>query len=84
MRGRSTEAAEIVVDADGRPTGALLENAAMDLVNAVVPKWTEAERLDAYAGTLRALNRVGLTGAHVMVGTRSCSTTCARSRRAAT
>ena len=41
----------------------------MDLVNAVVPKWTEAERLDAYARTLRALNRVGLTGAHVMVGT---------------
>ena len=41
------EAAEIVVDADGSPTGALLENAAMDLVNAVVPKWTEAERLDA-------------------------------------
>ena len=64
-----TEAAEIVVDPDGRPTGALLENAAMDLVHAVVPKWTEAERLDAYAGTLRALNRVGLTGAHVMVGT---------------
>jgi predicted amidohydrolase YtcJ len=63
------ESAEIVVDADGRPTGALLENAAMNLVNAVVPKWTEAQRLDAYASTLRALNRVGLTGAHVMVGT---------------
>ena len=63
------ESAEIVVDADGRPTGALLENAAMNLVNAVVPKWTEAQRLDAFASTLRALNRVGLTGAHVMVGT---------------
>ena len=26
-------------------------------------------RLDAYATTLRTLNRVGLTGAHVMIGT---------------
>ena len=34
----------------------------------VVPAWTEAERLDAFAATLRALNRVGLTGAHVMLG----------------
>ena len=40
----------------------------MDLVRDVVPAWTEAEALDAYAATLRALNRVGLTGAHVMVG----------------
>ena len=71
IRGDRTfgESAAIVVDADGRPTGALLENAAMDLVNAVVPKWTEAERLDAYATTLRTLNSVGLTGAHVMIGT---------------
>ena len=63
------ESAEIVVDADGRPTGALLENAAMDLVEAVVPAWSDAERLDAYTDTLRKLNAVGLTGAHVMVGT---------------
>jgi predicted amidohydrolase YtcJ len=63
------ESAEIVVDAGGRPTGALLENAAMGLVNAIVPQWTDAERLDAYAATLRRLNAVGLTGAHVMVGT---------------
>jgi predicted amidohydrolase YtcJ len=62
------EAAEIVVDPDGRPTGALLENAAMDLVNAVVPDWSDAERLDAYVGTLRRLNAAGLTGGHVMLG----------------
>jgi predicted amidohydrolase YtcJ len=62
------EAAEIVVDADGTPTGALLENAAMDLVNAVVPDWSDAERLDAYATTMRRLNAVGLTGGHVMLG----------------
>ena len=40
----------------------------MDLVRAVVPRWTEAETLDAFAATLRAFNRVGLTGAHVMIG----------------
>jgi predicted amidohydrolase YtcJ len=62
------EAAEIVVDPDGTPTGALLENAAMDLVNAVVPEWSDAQRLDAYADTLRRLNAVGLTGGHVMLG----------------
>jgi predicted amidohydrolase YtcJ len=63
-----SESAEIVVDPDGTPTGALLENAAMDLVNAVVPEWGDAERLDAYVGTLRRLNAAGLTGGHVMLG----------------
>jgi predicted amidohydrolase YtcJ len=63
-----SESAEIVVDPDGRPTGALLENAAMQLVRDVVPAWTEAERLDAFAATFRRLNQVGLTGAHVMLG----------------
>jgi predicted amidohydrolase YtcJ len=63
-----TEFAEVVCDPDGSPTGALLENAAMDLVREVVPAWSRAELLDAYAGTLRALNRVGVTGAHVMLG----------------
>ncbi len=63
-----TENAEVVCDADGRPTGALLELGAMSLVRDAVPEWTRAERLDAYAGTLRALNAVGLTGAHVMLG----------------
>ena len=62
------EFAEVVCDADGRPTGALLENGAMNLVRSVVPAWTEAERLDAFARTFRALNRVGLTGGHVMLG----------------
>jgi hypothetical protein len=62
------EFAEVVCDPDGRPTGALLENGAMDLVGAVVPEWSEGERLAAYTDTLRALNRVGVTGAHVMIG----------------
>jgi predicted amidohydrolase YtcJ len=63
-----SESAEVVVDHDGTPSGALLENAAMDLVNAVVPEWSDAQRLDAYASTMRRLNAVGLTGGHVMVG----------------
>jgi predicted amidohydrolase YtcJ len=65
---RFDEYAEVVVDPDGRPTGALLEAGAMDLVRRVVPRWTDAEALDAFAETLRAFNRVGLTGAHVMIG----------------
>jgi hypothetical protein len=40
----------------------------MDLVRHVVPRWTDAEALDAFTETLRAFNRVGLTGAHVMIG----------------
>ena len=62
------EFAEVVVDGAGVPTGALLENGAMDLVRDVVPAWSEAEALDHYTSTLQALNRVGLTGAHVMIG----------------
>jgi predicted amidohydrolase YtcJ len=62
------EFAEVVCDLDGRPTGALLENGAMELVGAIVPDWSEEERLAAYTETLRALNRVGITGAHVMIG----------------
>ena len=63
-----TQSAEVVCEPDGSPTGALLERAAMDLVQDVVPTWSDAERLDAFAETLRAFNRVGLTGAHVMLG----------------
>lgn len=62
------EYAQVVCDPDGRPTGALLEAGAMDLVRDVVPAWTEEEKLAAFAATLQALNRVGLTGGHVMLG----------------
>jgi predicted amidohydrolase YtcJ len=63
-----TEFAEIVCEPDGRPTGALLEFGAMNIVRGVVPAWDDAQRLDAYAATLRALNAAGITGAHVMIG----------------
>jgi predicted amidohydrolase YtcJ len=63
-----SEFAEVVCDPDGRPTGALLENGAMALVRSAVPAWTEAERLDAFAATFRALNATGLTGVQAMLG----------------
>jgi predicted amidohydrolase YtcJ len=62
------EYAEVVCE-DGRPTGALLENGAMDLVRTAVPAWTEEEKLDAFAATFRAFNEVGLTGVQAMIGT---------------
>ena len=40
----------------------------MELVLEQVPERTRAERLDAYAETLRRLNALGLTGGHVMLG----------------
>jgi predicted amidohydrolase YtcJ len=62
------EAAEIVVTADGRPTGELREPAAMTIVDEVVPEPTDEERLARYRTTQERLNACGLTGAHVMVG----------------
>jgi predicted amidohydrolase YtcJ len=58
----------VVVDDAGLPTGELREAPAMDLVREHVPERTRAQRLDAYAETLRRLNSLGLTGGHVMLG----------------
>ena len=60
--------AAVVCDDAGVPTGELREAPAMDLVGDRVPERTHAERLDAYAQTLRRLNSLGLTGGHVMLG----------------
>jgi len=60
--------AAIVCDDGGVPTGELREPPAMELVIARVPERTRAQRLDAYAETLRRCNALGLTGAHVMLG----------------
>ncbi|MEU7280582.1 amidohydrolase [Streptomyces sp. NPDC045431] len=57
---------EIVCDADGRPTGHLIEHAAMALVTAVVPKPSRAERRARLVELLSAMAATGLTGAHVM------------------
>ncbi|MFG2657136.1 amidohydrolase [Streptomyces sp. NPDC048425] len=58
--------AEIVCDADGRPTGHLVEHAAMDLMLAVMPRPSFAERRAGLLALLSDMAATGLTGAHVM------------------
>ncbi|GLX53164.1 amidohydrolase [Streptomyces hygroscopicus subsp. hygroscopicus] len=60
--------AEVVCDASGRPTGHLVEHAAMDLVTAVAPRPSDAERRSRLRDLLSAMAATGLTGAHVMDG----------------
>ncbi|QKG21606.1 amidohydrolase [Actinomadura verrucosospora] len=63
---RFDQGAEIVVDDEGRPTGLLLEDAACELVEAVAPRPTAAERRERAAAVLRGMAAAGLTGGHVM------------------
>ena len=58
-----------VVCVDGRPTGELRENAAMDLVRDAMPVLSPEQRYDLCAQHLRRLAAVGLTGTHMMDGT---------------
>ncbi|MFE1909160.1 amidohydrolase [Streptomyces gardneri] len=58
--------AEVVCDADGRPTGLLQEDAACALVERVAPQPTREERREGLATALRAMAAAGLTGGHVM------------------
>ncbi|MGZ9934433.1 amidohydrolase [Streptomyces sp. NC-S4] len=58
--------AEVVCDADGRPTGLLLEDAACELVERVAPQPTREERRDRLAAALRRMAAAGLTGGHAM------------------
>ncbi|MFF2080247.1 amidohydrolase [Kitasatospora sp. NPDC058162] len=60
------QAAEIVCDADGRPTGLLLEDAACELVERAAPQPTRAERRERLAAALRTMAASGLTGGHAM------------------
>ncbi|SOD88690.1 amidohydrolase [Streptomyces sp. Ag109_G2-15] len=60
------QGSEIVCDADGRPTGLLLEDAACELVEAVAPRPTEAEIRARTAEVLAAMAAAGLTGGHAM------------------
>jgi predicted amidohydrolase YtcJ len=62
------DASEIVCRPDGRPTGELRENA-IQLVAAVMPEPDREQRLALIAAGLAAMNRVGLTAAHMMDGT---------------
>lgn len=60
--GSKTKAAggEIILDAGGKPTGLLLDNA-MDLVERIVPKPTEAEMQDAILEAQRICFAYGVT-----------------------
>ncbi|MFF3319883.1 amidohydrolase [Streptomyces sp. NPDC003035] len=60
------QAAEVVCDDAGRPTGLLLEDAACELVERAAPQPTHAERRDRLAAALRAMAAAGLTGGHAM------------------
>ena len=58
--------ATVEVDGDGRPTGLLLEEAAVDLVSRLVPVAPFAVRREQLRLLLQDMASVGLTGAHVM------------------
>lgn len=58
--------ASVVCDADGRPTGHLVEHAAMDLLTPAVPRASAAERRARLLALLGEMAAGGLTGAHVM------------------
>lgn len=63
---RFEQAAEIVCDGEGRPTGLLLEDAACEVVEAVAPRPTEARLRARTAEVLHAMAAAGLTGGHAM------------------
>ncbi|MEU4082209.1 amidohydrolase [Streptomyces venezuelae] len=58
--------AEVVCDADGRPTGLLQEDAACALVERVAPRPTPEESRQRLAEALRSMAAAGLTGGHAM------------------
>ncbi|RSM47326.1 amidohydrolase [Amycolatopsis balhimycina DSM 5908] len=63
---RFAQRSSVVCDEDGRPTGLLLEAAAMDLVTAHVPRQPVADRAARLRALLGEMAATGLTGGHVM------------------
>ncbi|WP_328365903.1 amidohydrolase [Streptomyces sp. NBC_00445] len=61
-----TQRSEVVCDFAGRPTGHLVEHAAMDLVAEVMPRASYEVRRARLVELLSAMAATGLTGAHVM------------------
>ncbi|PVC97138.1 amidohydrolase [Streptomyces sp. CS147] len=60
------QAAEVVCDTAGRPTGLLLEDAAGELVERAAPRPLREESRDRLAAALRSMAAAGLTGGHAM------------------
>ncbi|WP_407553467.1 amidohydrolase [Streptomyces sp. Pv4-95] len=58
--------ASVVCDPTGRPTGHLVEHAAMNLLLPVMPRPSAADRRARLLGLLGEMAANGLTGAHVM------------------
>jgi predicted amidohydrolase YtcJ len=65
---RFEEAAAIVCDPDGRPTGELQEWAAIGLVEAAMPRLSDDDRYALFVETFKRFNRLGLTNLHAMDG----------------
>ncbi|MFF3380487.1 amidohydrolase family protein [Streptomyces sp. NPDC002680] len=65
-RRRFDQGASIVCDSDGRPTGHLVEQAAMETVAALIPQPAPAERRKHLLALLADMAATGLTGGHVM------------------
>jgi predicted amidohydrolase YtcJ len=63
---RFEQRAQVVCDPDGRPTGHLVEFAAMSLMDHVLPREDAAVRRERLLALLRDMAATGLTGAHVM------------------
>ncbi|GAB3000730.1 amidohydrolase [Streptomyces pseudoechinosporeus] len=63
---RFDQGAAIVCDPDGRPTGHLVEQAAMETVAALIPQPSPAERRKHLLALLADMAATGLTGGHVM------------------
>jgi predicted amidohydrolase YtcJ len=77
VEGARTFAEEAeVVCRDGVPTGELRESAAIGLVAEAVPRPSGEQLLAAYRDTFARMNAVGLTGAHVMIGSPELLDTC--------
>ncbi|MGP0221348.1 amidohydrolase [Paenarthrobacter sp. NCHU4564] len=60
------QTAEVVCDAQGTPTGMLLEAAAMELVQRHIPQESFDQRKSRLAALLNGFARSGLTGGHIM------------------
>jgi predicted amidohydrolase YtcJ len=71
-----TEAAEVVCDDRGVPTGEMREAAAMELVSDAIPEPTHEELLGRYRATFARLNAAGLTAGHVMIGSAALYDVC--------
>ncbi|MER7192904.1 amidohydrolase [Streptomyces flaveolus] len=63
---RFEQRAQVVCDPDGRPTGHLVEFAAMGLMDPVLPRESASVRRERLLALLRDMAATGLTGAHVM------------------